>query len=198
LTRSFRNTGAASLKTDQLVFRKPPANSGVRFVFVVDASGSQAARQRMSAVKGAAAALLESSADSKDEVALISFRGAKAEIVLQPCRNPDEVQRVLEFLPTGGRTPLAHALELAGSLVTSSSLLILLTDGHANVPLRGEDPWADALEAARKLNSPSLLVNSSAAASDAMAMEELAAAMQARLIHIGDLSRETLLRVVRP
>jgi len=84
-TQSFRNTGTASLRTDQLVFRTPPVKSGVRFVFVVDASGSQAAQQRMRAVKGAAAALLESSVDHKDEVAVISFRGAKAEIVLEPC-----------------------------------------------------------------------------------------------------------------
>jgi len=41
----------------------------------------------MRAVKGAAAALLESSVDNKDEVAVVSFRGARAEIVLQPCRD---------------------------------------------------------------------------------------------------------------
>src|ERR1700722_8381424 len=88
-TQSFRNTGTASLKSDQLVFRTPPASSGVRFIFVVDASGSHAAQQRMRAVKGAVAALLESSVDCKDEVAVISFRGPKAEIVLEPSREAD-------------------------------------------------------------------------------------------------------------
>ncbi len=192
-TQSFRNTGAASLKTDQLVFRTPPAKSGVRFIFVVDASGSQAARQRMSAVKGAATALLESSADNKDEVAVVSFRGAKAEIVLQPCRDGAEARRVLEFLPTGGRTPLAHGLELAGSLTTRSSLVILITDGRANVPLSGEDPWSDALEAARKLNSPAVLVDSSVDTSHSTAVETLASAMKARLIRIDDLSKEAII-----
>jgi magnesium chelatase subunit D len=116
------------LKREQLVFRTPQADSGVRFIFVVDSSGSHAAQQRMRAVKGAAAALLESSLDHKDEVAVISFRGARAEIVLKPCRDAASAVRVLEFLPTGGRMPLAHAL------VNPASMPILLTDGRANAP----------------------------------------------------------------
>ncbi len=194
--QSFRNTGTASLQGDHLVFRTPQATSGVRFIFVVDASGSHAAQQRMRAVKGVAAALLQASVDNKDEVAVVSFRGAKAEIVLEPCRDADAALRVLEFLPTGGRTPLAHALELAGSLVNPASILILLTDGRANVPLTGTDPWADALEAAKKLNCPSVVVDSSMDASTGRALEALASAMQARLIHLDDLSHEALMSVL--
>jgi magnesium chelatase subunit D len=150
----------------------------------------------MRAVKGAAAALLESSIDNKDEVAVISFRGAKAELVLEPCRDAAEALRVLEFLPTGGRTPLAHALELAGSLVNAASMLILLTDGRANVPLRGTDPWADALEAATKLNGSALVVDSSTDASTAAPIQALATAMRAKLIRLDALSQETLLSVL--
>jgi magnesium chelatase subunit D len=195
-TQSFRNTGTATLTAEQLVFRTPPTKSGVRFIFVVDSSGSHAAQQRMRAVKGAAAALLESSIDNKDEVAVISFRGAKAELVLEPCRDAAEALRVLEFLPTGGRTPLAHALELAGSLVNAASMLILLTDGRANVPLRGTDPWADALEAATKLNGSALVVDSSTDASTAAPIQALATAMRAKLIRLDALSQETLLSVL--
>jgi magnesium chelatase subunit D len=196
-TQSFRNTGTASLKREQLVFRTPQAESGVRFIFVVDSSGSHAAQQRMRAVKGAAAALLESSLDHKDEVAVISFRGARAEIVLKPCRDAAAAVRALEFLPTGGRTPLAHALELASSLVTPASMLILLTDGRANVPLTSADPWADALDAAKRLNCSSLLVDSSIDASAAGATETLAAAMRARLIRLDDIGKESLMSVLR-
>lgn len=196
-TQSFRNTGSASLTAEQLVFRTPPARSGVRFIFVVDSSGSHAAQQRMRAVKGAATALLESSVDHKDEVAVISFRGAKAEIVLEPCRDAAAAMRVLEFLPTGGRTPLAHALELASSLVNPTSLVILLTDGRANVPLRDSDPWADALEAATKLNCSSLLVDSSIDGSTARATEALAAAMRAKRVRLDELNEEALISVLR-
>ena len=195
-TQSFRNTGTASLRKDHLVFRTPQAASGLRFIFVVDSSGSHAAQQRMRAVKGAVAALLESSIDSKDEVAVISFRGTKAEIILEPCRDTDAAHRVLEFLPTGGRTPLAHALELCRSLVTTSSLVVLVTDGRANVPLAGGDPWKDALEAAARLNAPAVLVDSSLDPS--AASTSLASALKARLIHLDDLSRDTLLSVLHP
>jgi magnesium chelatase subunit D len=155
-TQSFRNTGTASLKSDQLVFRTPPATSGVRFIFVVDTSGSHAAQQRMRAVKGTAAALLESSVDHKDEIAVISFRGAKA------------------------------------------SALILITDGRANVPRTGTDPWNDALEAAGKLHCPSVLVDSSIDGSGGSALDALAAAMGGSRIHMDDLSQETLRNIPRP
>lgn len=195
-TQSFRNTGTASLKGDQLVFRTPLASSGVRFIFVVDSSASQVAQQRMRAVKGAVAAVLKSSVDSKDEVAVISFRGTKAEIVLEPCRDADAAHRVLEFLPTGRRTPLAHAWETACSLVTPSSLVVLVTDGRANVSLACGDPWQDALEAAARLNSPAVVVDSSLDSSAASA--SLAVAMKARVLLLDDLSRDTLLNVLRP
>jgi magnesium chelatase subunit D len=198
LTQSFRNTGTAALKQDELVFRRSAPASGVRFIFVVDSSGSQAAQQRMRAVKGAAAALLESSVDRKDEVAVISFRGAKAELVLEPCRDAEAGLRVLEFLPTGGRTPLAHALELAAQLVNPASLLILLTDGRANVPSTGADPWTDALAAARNLNCSSVLLNSSTDGPAVAATETLAAAMRARLIHLDNLDEEAVLKILRP
>ncbi len=194
--RSFRNTGSATLRSAHLVFRPPRARSGVRFVFVVDASGSQAAQQRMRAVKGVALALLESSVDHKDEIAVIAFRGAKAEVVLEPCRDADAASRALEYLPTGGRTPLAHALELANSVVNAHAVLILLTDGRSNVPLTSNDPWADALAAAKKLACTALIVDSSLDDSRKKAMEDLASAMQARLIGLDEFSNEFLMSVL--
>jgi magnesium chelatase subunit D len=196
-TRSFRNTGSARLQPDHLVFRRSHSTSGVRFIFVVDASGSQAAHQRMRAVKGVAVALLESSVDHKDEVAVVSFRGASAEVALDPCRDASAAQRALEFLPTGGRTPLAHALELANTLVNSASLLILLTDGRANVPLANGDPWADAVAAAMKVRCASVVVDSSIDGSRRSLMEELASAMQARLIHLDELGNEVLMQTLK-
>ncbi len=195
-TRSFRNTGTAALRSDHLVFRPPHARSGVRFVFAVDASGSQAAQQRMRAVKGVALALLESSVDHKDEIAVIAFRGSKAEVVLEPCRDAGAASRALEYLPTGGRTPLAHAIELASSLVNANSVLILLTDGRSNVPLTSNDPWADALAAAKKLACTALIVDSSLDDSRKKAMEDLASAMHARLIGLEELSNEILMSVL--
>lgn len=195
-TQSFRNTGAARLRTDQLVFRTPPNTAGMRFIFVVDSSGSQAAQQRMRAVKGAVAALLESSLDTKDEVAVISVRGANAELAIAPCRDAETARKVLDALPTGGRTPLAHGLEMAGSLLTDSSLVVLVTDGRANVPLQGGDPWKDALDAAGKIVCPALVVDSSL--NDSAASSALASAMKAKLIALDELNLQTLMQISNP
>lgn len=197
LTESFRKSGGATLKRENLVFCSSTPASGVRFIFVVDASGSHAAQRRMRAVKGAVAALLESSVDRKDEVAVVSFRGAKAEIVLHPCRDTEGALRVLEFLPTGGRTPLAHALALAGSLVSSASIVVLLTDGRANVPFNSDDPWADALDAARNLRCPAVLVDSSIQRSATDAMDALALAMRATIIRLDEMNEGELMSVLR-
>jgi len=196
-TQSFRNTGIARLQSDQLVFKAAQPNSGTRFIFAVDASGSHAAQQRMSAVKGLVAALLESSVTHRDEVAVIAFRGAKAQVVLDLCRDAGAAHRALEFLPTGGRTPLAHALELVASLVNESAVLILITDGRANVARTAVDPWKDALDAARSIPCPSLIVDSSIGSPSVNPLPELAGAMGARLIRLDELNEEALVSLLR-
>ncbi len=191
---AFRNTGEAALRRDQLIFRDE-TSSATRFIFVIDASGSHAAQQRMRAVKGIAVGLLQSSVDRKDEVAVIAFRGAKAEIILPPCRDSQSAIRALEFLPTGGRTPLAHGLDLATTLATPGSVLVLVTDGRANVPLATSDPWQDALDTAGKLSCAALLVDSSVDGAASSNLEILASALRAKLVHIDELTEKTLLTI---
>ncbi|MFK4985819.1 VWA domain-containing protein, partial [Klebsiella pneumoniae] len=72
-----------------------------------------AARQRMEQVKGTVLSLLEDAYRRRDQVALIAFRGQQAELLLPPCNRVEQAERALRELPTGGRTPLAHALALA-------------------------------------------------------------------------------------
>ena len=79
-------------------------------LFVVDASGSMAARQRMSAVKGAVLSLLLDAYQRRDKVGLVTFRGAGAELALPPTSSVEAAAARLESLPTGGRTPLAAGL----------------------------------------------------------------------------------------
>jgi magnesium chelatase subunit D len=113
-------------------------------LFVVDASGSMAALQRMEAVKGTVLALLRDAYQRRDEVGVIAFRGTEAKLLLSPTRSVDAAERQLRELPTGGRTPLAHALQLAGDVLARAAaaprrepLLIVLSDGRANVALDG-------------------------------------------------------------
>ncbi len=154
---------------------------------MVDSSGSHAARERMRAVKGAVAGLIERSLRRRDEVAVIVFRGESAEILVEPTSDVAAVTAALEYLPTGGRTPLAHALELASRFVTPETLLVLITDGRANVPYDGTDAWHDALQAAIKIQCPALVVDTESGENAFGKARELADAMQAECISLTEL-----------
>jgi magnesium chelatase subunit D len=109
-------------------------------VFCVDASGSMGARRRMAAVKGAILGLLLDAYRRRDRVALVTFRGAGAQVVLAPTGSVERAAAVLSALPTGGTTPLAAGLRRAAELVTLErrrdperrALVLAVTDGRAS------------------------------------------------------------------
>jgi len=161
-------------------------------VFVVDASGSQAA-QRLAEVKGAIELLLNDCYVRRDQVALIAFRGSAAEVLLPPTRALARVKRSLAALPGGGGTPLAAGIDAARDLAESISrqgrvpAIVLLTDGRANIARDGQQGSAaaeeDALTAARLLAGAgyqSLLVDTSRRPRPRA--QKLAAAMAARYV----------------
>ncbi|MGW1285874.1 putative cobaltochelatase [Streptomyces sp. NPDC002586] len=123
-------------------------------LFVVDASGSMAARQRMSAVKGAVLSLLLDAYQRRDKVGLVTFRGSGAEVALPPTSSVDAAAVRLESLPTGGRTPLAAGLLKAHEVLrveglrdpARRALVVVVTDGRAT---GGPEPVALAGRAAR-------------------------------------------------
>jgi magnesium chelatase subunit D len=120
-------------------------------VFVVDASGSSA-MQRLAEVKGAIELLLVDCYVRRDSVALIAFRGASAGIILPPTRSLTRAKSVLSGLPGGGGTPLASGLDVGLNLADNlrrrgqSPLLVLMTDGRANVARDGAPGRARALD----------------------------------------------------
>jgi len=108
-------------------------------VFVVDTSGSMAARQRMHQVKTAILSLLLDAYRRRDRVGVVTFRDRAAEIALPPTSSVDIAARRLADLPAGGRTPLAEGLMKAAELVrrehvrdpSRRPLLVIVTDGRA-------------------------------------------------------------------
>lgn len=134
-------------------------------LFAVDASGS-AAFSRLAEAKGAVELLLAEAYARRDQVALIGFRGAGAEILLPPTRSLVRAKKALASLPGGGGTPLAAGLRAALALALSergkgrSPALALLTDGRANIALSGAanrtEAAADALALARALRARAL------------------------------------------
>ncbi|MBB5343886.1 AAA family ATPase [Tunturibacter empetritectus] len=179
-------TGRPSPRLEDLYEKVREPLVGTRFLFVVDSSGSHAARERMRVVKGAVAGLIERSLRRRDEVAVIVFRGESAEILVDPTSDVAAVLAALEYLPTGGRTPLAHALELANGLVTPETLLLLVTDGRANVPYCSNDAWYDALQAAAKIQCPGLVVDTESSNHAFGKAKELADAMRVECISLSE------------
>ncbi|GHH25187.1 putative cobaltochelatase [Streptomyces rubradiris] len=127
------------VRRDDLRQATREGREGNLVLFVVDASGSMAARQRMSAVKGAVLSLLLDAYQRRDKVGLVTFRGSSAEVALPPTSSVDAAAARLESLPTGGRTPLAAGLLKAHEVLrverlrdpARRPLVVVVTDGRA-------------------------------------------------------------------
>ncbi|MCY0931331.1 putative cobaltochelatase [Streptomyces sp. H27-H1] len=148
------------VRKDDLRQATREGREGNLVLFLVDASGSMAARQRMSAVKGAVLSLLLDAYQRRDKVGLITFRGASAELALPPTSSVDAAAARLENLPTGGRTPLAAGLLKAHEVLrierlrdpSRRPLLVVVTDGRAtSAGALGGDPRALSTRSARLL-----------------------------------------------
>ncbi|MDD4905426.1 MAG: putative cobaltochelatase [Methylobacter tundripaludum] len=173
-------------------------------LFVVDASGSMAAQRRMEAVKGAVLSLLTDAYQQRDEVAVISFRGESAQLLLPPTRSVDLAEQNLRELPTGGRTPLPHALSVALETLEKTGmppLLVLLSDGKANVALNdGNDPWQESLRFAELLaerSVPALVLDTETGYLRLGRARQLAQALGAEYLTLEELSAENLALTVR-
>ena len=146
---------AEDLHTKQYLKRR-----GTVTIFLVDASGSSAT-QRLSEAKGALEELLGQCYIRRDEVAMLSMRGSKVEIVLPPTRSLVRAKRNLATLPGGGGTPLASGLRSANEMAISlerkglTPIIVIMTDGKANVNLNGVGGRAgahnDAIATAKEL-----------------------------------------------
>ena len=126
--------------------------TGNLIVFVVDASASMDAEQRMLATKGAILSLLRHAYVRRDKVSLVAFSGRSARVVLRPTSSVDLAERRLERLNIGGTTPLTHGLITALKLIKTERLrdprvyplLVLISDGRGNISLFGEEPLLEA------------------------------------------------------
>ncbi|WP_344686276.1 VWA domain-containing protein, partial [Saccharopolyspora taberi] len=204
-----------------LVLRKHDLRHAVRegregnlVLFVVDASGSMAARERMSAVSGAVLSLLRDAYQRRDKVGVITFRGDSAEVALPPTSSVDAAATRMRRLRTGGRTPLADGLLKARKVITTERtrdarrrpLLVLLTDGRATVPLKSDvDGRArravdDALRAAGLIAAEgvaSVVVDCESGHVRLGLAGRLGVALQAPSLRLEELSADNVAGVVR-
>ncbi|RFC64968.1 VWA domain-containing protein [Fulvimarina endophytica] len=153
---------AVILMPDDLRIRRLEARRETATIFLVDASGS-AALARLTQAKGAVERILAECYKRRDRVAMASFRGTGAETLLPETRSLTRARKALAGLAAGGGTPLAAGLERAGDLARASEgqgrtpLIVVLTDGKANVALDGvagrSAAWEDARRKAEGLRS---------------------------------------------
>ncbi len=141
---------ALIITKDDVKIKRFRDKSGTLFIFMVDASGSMALN-RMRQAKGAVASLLQNAYVHRDQVALISFRGKQAQVLLPPSQSVDRAKRELDVLPTGGGTPLASALFLGWETAKQARtkgitqiMFVMITDGRGNMGLQAAyDPNAE-------------------------------------------------------
>lgn len=193
-------------REDLRVVRREPRRPTTT-VFLVDASGSNALN-RLAEAKGAVETMLADCYVRRDRVAVIGFKGLRAEILLPPTRSLVRAKRSLAGLPGGGGTPMARALtdsrllcqtlERRGDAVS----LVLLTDGKANISMDGkpgrEQAHADAVVAARELyrcGIACLLIDTSPKPQPQA--RELALAMGARYVALPYAQAGEIGRIVR-
>jgi magnesium chelatase subunit D len=143
---------ALKLERQDLRQKVRQRRTGTLIVFVVDASASMDAEQRMQATKGAVLSLLRDAYVRRDKVSLVVFSGRTARTVLRPTSSVDLAENRLQRLTVGGTTPLTHGL-VAGLKVIHTErlrdpsvypLMVLISDGRGNISLFGEEPLVEA------------------------------------------------------
>jgi magnesium chelatase subunit D len=153
---------------ERLILERPDLRQKVRerkignlIVFVVDASASMDAEQRMAATKGAILSLLQDAYVRRDRVAVVIFKNRSAEVVLRPTSSVSLARRRLERLSVGGTTPLTHGL-MAGYKVVKTEmrrdptvrpLLVLISDGRGNISMFKEEPLVEAQKVAQLIEA---------------------------------------------
>lgn len=204
----LRNSGELKVSRADLHQKVRVARHGNVVLFIVDSSGSMASMQRMEAVKGAVISLLADAYQRRDRVGVITCRGQQAELILSPTRSVEEAEQRLHALPTGGRTPLAHAMTVAAETLAKFSkeddpepLLVILSDGKANVGISNlGDPWQQGLSAAAKLaerNIPAIVIDTESGFLRLGRARELAETMRAEYVVLDALSADTLTLTIR-
>jgi magnesium chelatase subunit D len=199
----IRNQDDLQITRNDLHQKIRKGKTGNLILFVVDASGSMAASSRMEAVKGSVLSLLTDAYQRRDMVGVIAFRGVEAQLLLEPTYSVEQAEQAMQHLPTGGRTPLPHALQLASQVISQLNpekdlkpLLVVLSDGKANVPLPGGgDAWQQTLHLSGQLfraNIPALVLDTENEYLRFGRAAEMAKVMGAECLSLEELSSENI------
>jgi magnesium chelatase subunit D len=150
--KSERDDVALAIESQDLRKKVRVRKAANLILFVVDASWSMAAAERMIATKGAIMSLLVDAYQKRDRVGLVVFQKEEARTVLPPTSSVDLAQKALKDIPVGGKTPLSAGLLLAHQILIRETvrdpevmpLMIVVTDGAGNVSMTDLPPQEEA------------------------------------------------------
>ena len=203
------NGCAVVIRHEDIRRKEREKRTGNIFLFLVDASGSMGARERMKAVKGVVFKMLADAYQKRDRVGMIAFRRDRAEVLLPITRSIEFAQKKLAALPTGGKTPLAQGLIKAEDMLDrlyrqdplQDPVLILITDGRATNSLnKNTDPVRDALSEAERIghrHMPIAVIDTESSFIKLGLAKELAQKMGASYFHVDKISEDRLLCIGR-
>ena len=203
------NGCAVVIHKDDLRSKVREKRTGNIFLFVVDASGSMGARERMKTVKGVIFKILLDAYQKRDRVGMIAFRKKQAEVLLPVTRSVDFAQKKLASMPTGGKTPLASGLLKAEDVLdmlycqdaNQDPVVILITDGRATSPLnKGTNPVTDAMEEAKRIGKrglPVAVIDTESGFIKLGLAKKLAKEMGASYFQVDKISEDQLLHIWR-
>ncbi|MEW6102231.1 MAG: putative cobaltochelatase [bacterium] len=182
---------------------------GNLIVFVVDASGSMGASQRMSAAKGAILSLLTDSYQKRDRVSMVSFKQDRAEVLLPLTNSVELASQKLSELPTGGRTPLSSGLQLGFEIIKQelrknkrlATLMVLVSDGKANVSIeKGGKPFEEAKAIAYRIKEArvkSLVIDTERGFVRLGRLQELSLALGGKYYSLEEIKAENVSCLIR-
>ena len=205
-----REKGELAIKIEKPDIREKVREKkiGNTLLFVVDASGSMGAQARMTAAKGAVLSLLIEAYQKRDKVGLVAFKGNKAEVLLPPTSSVELARKYLQNLPTGGKTPLSQGLVKGYEVLNKEKelnknaiqLLILLSDGKANVSMGSGKPVEEAKQIASLIRASgikSLVIDAEQSFIGLGFAQEISNELGARYMKLEELRAQDILDGIR-
>ncbi|NOQ48872.1 MAG: VWA domain-containing protein [Methanococcoides sp.] len=174
---------------------------------VFDTSDSMDEKEKIKITTDVVLALLKDAYQRRDRVSLVTYSGRSAELVLPFTSSVESAKRYLEKVPFGGTTPMVSGILTGVETIlqelkrepSAVPIMILVTDGTANVPLhRGGSIERELLQVCKGFNDyriNMLVVDISRNGSDLA--EKLADVACGKYYHPVLLSKETLYSAIK-
>lgn len=209
--RDRSGNNAIRVKSEDIREKERVGKTSAVVMFVVDASGSMGAMQRMQSAKGAVLSMLLDSYQKRDKIGMVAFKGKDAELIMPPTSSVDLALHRLQELPTGGKTPLSAGLSRGIKILEAEirkngeikPMMVLISDGRANVGLGGKikEELLEVTERSRMLGINTIVIDTEVVQSSFMDMrlgycQDIAESAGGKYYPISGLTAEALYNIV--